>query len=182
MSQIDTIVHNFISKLLYIGEEEQNLRSRETLGMPEAQRHLKENLLKHQDEVIAIKDKIKPGFCAMFFTAFTKEMVSTYLFELSLQELDEELEIEHVHKQVEAQLREHMDLNLTSPKANGHGFNDLLAQETIQRAQLMKEELTVKLELNQAGIRKAPTSSRFDSQNKDIYIKNRQTESIPRSS
>jgi hypothetical protein len=46
----------------------------------------------------------------------------------------------------------------------------------------MKEELTVKLEINASGLRKLPTHVPYDSINKDVYVKNRMLESIPKSS
>jgi hypothetical protein len=58
-------VHNFISKLIYTGEDMLNIRPPDEGVAVEAQRHLNENVLKHEDEVLAIKEAIKPGFFAM---------------------------------------------------------------------------------------------------------------------
>ena len=38
----------------------------------------------------------------------------------------------------------------------------------------MKEEAIVKLELNAAGIRRKPTVSAYDTENRDKYVKNKQ--------
>ena len=44
--------------------------------------HQKHFLLKHLKQVNAILSRIKPGFFALFFKAFTKEMVINYLEDL----------------------------------------------------------------------------------------------------
>ena len=72
------MIHNFISKMIYTGEDMLNIRSPDELGAPEAQRHLKENVLKHEDQVMAIKEAIKPGFLSMICQPFSKEMMAEY--------------------------------------------------------------------------------------------------------
>jgi hypothetical protein len=40
--------------------------------------HRKENLIKHQEHIMAIKDAIKPGFIALYFKEFKIQMLKDY--------------------------------------------------------------------------------------------------------
>ena len=44
----------------------------------------------HQDHILAIKDRIKPGFCSVIFKAYTEEMLMEYLRSLKDQIRHEE--------------------------------------------------------------------------------------------
>ena len=84
-AEIEEVVRRLISRLLYVGEE---LEDPELLGDPH--KHKNENLLQHQEQIIAILEAIRPGICALMCSSFTKEMLKSYFVELSMREYDEE--------------------------------------------------------------------------------------------
>ena len=87
--------------MLYKGENSDEEEKNEDIeAKRDSGKHLKANLLKHQEEVIAIKEAIKPGFIAMFCQAFDKEMVRKYLEDLSDKEFDEKEDLSRMKEKI----------------------------------------------------------------------------------
>ena len=63
VSEIDQQVHSLIHMLLVKGE----YNSLDTYGI-----HQGKTMHQHQDRISAVKNRIKPGLCSIFFQAFTK--------------------------------------------------------------------------------------------------------------
>ena len=89
MQEIEEIVSDYLSKLILKGEDDRNEGDEENNQIRNNERHICENLIRHQKEIIAVKDAIKPGFFAMLFEPFTQEMLTEYFKKLASQEPDE---------------------------------------------------------------------------------------------
>ena len=68
-SENDEQVHKLIHRLLVLGE---------TNPKSLYQIHLQKGMLHHQELILAVKDKIKPGLINIAFRRFTKEMLKKY--------------------------------------------------------------------------------------------------------
>ena len=70
-SETDDRVHKLIHSLLILGEQENNYK------------HMsKEGAVRHQECIIAVKDRIKPGMVSIACSKYTIEMVKKYFHHL----------------------------------------------------------------------------------------------------
>lgn len=69
-------------------------------------------MAQHQEQIIAVKDRIKPGIMAKLFTPFNKDMLKQYLRELksryigkkeAIIEEDENCDDDELNRDIEAQ-------------------------------------------------------------------------------
>lgn len=63
IGEIDLAVHKLIHEMIVMSEDDPQFKNAV---------HLKESMIQHQELIIAVKDKIKPGLCAIVFKKFTK--------------------------------------------------------------------------------------------------------------
>jgi hypothetical protein len=73
VSEIDEKIHKFVHNLLMMAEDD-----------PQSQHavHLKESMLQHQMQIMAIKDAIKPGVLSTYIKPYDKEMIKEYFAKL----------------------------------------------------------------------------------------------------
>ena len=102
---IDQAVHNRISKMLYMGQMD-NVDEEDPESYVDKAKHRNDNLLKHQEEIIAIKEAIKPGFCGIFCQPFDREIIRNYFERLSLEDIDEHEEQERLEQKLEREVNE----------------------------------------------------------------------------
>ena len=73
IGDIDLVVHKLIHEMIVMSEDDPQMKNAV---------HLKESMIQHQELILAVKDKIKPGLCSIIFKKFTKDMLKDYFNKL----------------------------------------------------------------------------------------------------
>lgn len=73
IGDIDLAVHKLIHEMIVMSEDDPQMKNAV---------HLKDSMIQHQELILAVKDAIKPGLCAIIFKKFTKEMLKDYFNKL----------------------------------------------------------------------------------------------------
>jgi len=73
IGEIDMVVHKLIHEMIVMSEDDPQMKNAV---------HLKESMIQHQELILAVKDKIKPGLCSIIFKKFTKDMLKDYFNKL----------------------------------------------------------------------------------------------------
>ena len=69
VTDIDLVVHKLIHEMIVMSEDDPQFKNAV---------HLKTSMIQHQELILSVKDKIKPGLCQIAFKRYTKEMIKDY--------------------------------------------------------------------------------------------------------
>ena len=179
---IDQAVHNRISKMLYIGQND-NIDEEDPESYIDKAKHRNDNLLKHQEEIIAIKEAIKPGLFAIFCQSFDRDLIRNYFERLSLEDIDENVEQELLEQKIEREVNE--EALLVQDKKVSTGVEEVRLSPATEntrkgREQLLKEEMRAKRDMQSTGVRKKMSLNNFDHLSRDLYDKANAKRNSPR--
>ena len=108
--------------------------------------HLPGNMMSHQEEIIAVKDAIKPGAFSTYFKPFTQEMLLNYMQNVTRQNFrpDKQSRVKDLRQMLIKKISTDLDLGIKSVKHNEQS-------DDVEKNEASKIEQ--KLLLQQSGVR-----------------------------